>query len=313
MIQADESALRQQALGTFGVLPAQMPGAQNDTPELIELGRQLYFDKALSINHSQSCNSCHRLDGGRGGDDGSKTSRGAKGMFGSRNAPTVLNAGFAFAQFWDGRAANLVEQAKGPILNPVEMAMPSAAAVEKRISAMPRYQKAFARAFGSDAAISFDHIAQAIAAFERTLITHDRFDQWQRGDDSALSAQEQRGLQTFINSGCTACHNGPLLGGQKYAKMGLVHPYGNTQDKGRMAVTGDPKDAYFFKVPTLRNIALTAPYFHDGEAAILAEAVKKMGWLQLGRKLNDSQVADIVAVLKSLSMKNLDKFQMISE
>ncbi|MDN5849797.1 MAG: cytochrome-c peroxidase [Nitrococcus sp.] len=312
-IQADENALRQQAQARFGVLPAQMPGAQNDTPELVELGRQLYFDKALSINHSQSCNTCHRLDGGRGGDDNNKTSPGAKGILGARNAPTVLNAGFAFAQFWDGRAADLVEQAKGPILNPVEMAMPSAAAVEQRISAMPDYQEAFAKAFGSDAAISFDHIAQAIAAFERTLITHDRFDQWQRGDDSALSAQEQRGLQAFISSGCVDCHNGPLLGGQKYKKMGLINPYANTKDKGRMAVTGDPEDAYFFKVPTLRNVALTAPYFHDGEAASLQEAVKKMGWLQLGRKLNESQVADIVAFLNSLSMENPGKFQAISE
>lgn len=311
--QADDNALRQQAQTRFGVIPAQMPGAKNDTPELIALGRELYFDKALSVDHSQSCNTCHRIDGGRGGDDASKTSLGANGVLGSRNAPTVLNAGFAFAQFWDGRAADLAEQAKGPILNPVEMAMPSAAAVEKRISAMPHYQKAFAEAFGSEAAVSFDHIAQAIAAFERTLVTHDRFDQWQRGDDSALSAQERRGLQTFIGSGCAGCHNGPLLGGQRYEKMGLVHPYANIKDKGRMAVTGDPEDAYFFKIPSLRNVALTAPYFHDGEAATLEEAVKQMGWLQLGRKLNDSQVADIVAFLQTLSMEKPGKSQMASE
>lgn len=300
--QADENALRQEALAKFGVIPVQMPGAQRDTPELIALGRELYFDTALSVNRSQSCNSCHRLDGGRAGSDHNKTSPGAKGILGARNAPTVLNAGFDFAQFWDGRAADLVEQAKGPILNPVEMAMPSAAAVEQRIGAVPHYQKAFAGVFGSKDAVSFDHIAQAIAAFERTLVTHDRFDQWQGGDDNALSAQEQRGLRIFIDSGCAACHSGPLLGGQRYEKMGLIHPYADTKDKGRLTVTGTPEDAYLFKVPSLRNIALTAPYFHDGEAATLEEAVKQMDWLQLGRKLNDAQVADIVAFLESLSM-----------
>lgn len=312
--QADESTLRQEALAKFGIIPAQMPGAERDTPKLIALGRELYFDNALSINRSQSCNSCHRLDGGRGGSDHNKTSPGAKkGALGARNAPTVLNAGFDIAQFWDGRAADLAEQAKGPILNPVEMAMPSAAAVEQRIGAMPHYQKAFAGVFGAEAAISFDPIAQAIAAFERTLITQDRFDQWQGGDDSALSAQEQRGLQTFISSGCASCHDGPLLGGQRYEKIGRIHPYANTKDKGRMAVTGNPQDEYVFKVQSLRNIALTAPYFHDGEAATLEDAIKQMGWLQLGRELNDSQVADIVAFLKSLSKAKTGELQMTSD
>lgn len=300
--QAEANELRQQARALFGVIPAQMPGANQDSPELIELGRELYFDNELSVNRTQSCNTCHRVDGGRAGVDHEKTSPGAlKGTLGDRNTPTVLNAGFHVAQFWDGRAADLAEQAKGPILNPVEMGMPTATEVEQRIRALPHYRQAFAKTFGAETEISYDNIAKAIAAFERTLVTQDRFDEWQHGDDSALSAREQRGLQTFVNSGCVACHSGPLLGGQMYQKMGLVHAYANTRDKGRMAVTGKPQDEYFFKVPALRNIADTAPYFHDGEVATLEEAVRQMAWLQLGRRLSDEQVADISAFLRSLS------------
>lgn len=300
--QAETSELRQQARALFGVIPAQMQGADQDSPELIELGRKLYFDTELSVNRTQSCNTCHRVDGGRAGVDHEKTSPGAlKGTLGDRNTPTVLNAGFHVAQFWDGRAADLAEQAKGPILNPVEMGMPTAAEVEQRIRVLPHYQQAFAKTFGAEAEISYDNIAKAIAAFERTLVTQDRFDEWQRGDDSALTAQEQRGLQTFVNSGCVACHSGPLLGGHMYQKMGLVHAYADTQDKGRMVVTGKLQDEYVFKVPALRNIADTAPYFHDGEVATLEEAIRQMAWLQLGRRLSDEQVADISAFLRSLS------------
>ncbi|RME90937.1 MAG: cytochrome-c peroxidase, partial [Verrucomicrobia bacterium] len=231
---ADIQALREQAKAVFGVLPDKMPGSENDTPARIELGRKLYFDNRLSVNDSQSCNTCHRLDEKRGGVDNEPTSLGAHGKRGDRNAPTTLNAGFHIAQFWDGRAKDLKEQAKGPVLNPVEMAMPSEEAVVKKLSAIPEYRELFAKAFpDSDPAITYDNMAEAIAAFERTLITRDRFDDFLKGDDQALTAQELKGLETFMTIGCLTCHMSPTIGGNSYQKVGLIHAYENTKDKGR--------------------------------------------------------------------------------
>jgi cytochrome c peroxidase len=296
--------LRARVGAFFQPIPDKMPGAEKDTPALVALGKDLYFERKLSANDSQSCNSCHAVDQNKGGVDNEATSPGAFGKRGGRNSPTSLNAGFHVAQFWDGRAADLAAQAKGPILNPIEMAMPNEEAVLKKLSALPEYPKAFAKAFpGESKAMSYDNLAKAIAAFERTLVTHDRFDDFLKGSDSALSNAELEGLNTFVSTGCIACHNGPLLGGNSYQKMGAVNAYANTEDLGRFAVTKDEADKFKFKVPSLRNIALTAPYFHDGKAATLEEAVRQMAWLQLGRKLESKEVDSIVTFLKTLSDK----------
>lgn len=237
--------------------------------------------------------------------DNEATSPGAFGKRGGRNSPTVLNAGLQLAQFWDGRAADLVAQAKGPILNPGEMAMPSEAEVVKKLGAAKDYPPLFDKAFsGAGSKISYENIAQAIAAFERTLITRDRFDDFLKGSDKALSALELKGANLFLTTGCTTCHTGPLIGGGMYMKVGLVNPYENTTDLGRFEVTKDNDDKFKFKVPTLRNIALTAPYFHDGKIATLPDAVKKMAWLQLGKELKDDEIKAIVAFLGSLTDKS---------
>ncbi|EAR21331.1 cytochrome-c peroxidase [Nitrococcus mobilis] len=306
-LAADAASLRNQAKAVFDTLPETMPGAEQDTPALIALGKRLYFDKQLSINGSQSCNTCHRLDNGLGGADirPTPTSLGAHGEPGTRNTPTVLNAGFQIAQFWDGRAPTLEAQAKGPILNPVEMAMPDESTVIERITGNAGYVAAFSQAFPNTAnSVTYDNVAKAIAAFERTLITHDRFDDFLNGDDRALTEQERKGLKTFMATGCTACHKGPLLGGMGYRKMGVAHPYSNEADLGRYDVTGKESDKYLFKVPMLRNVAITAPYFHDGAVSSLTEAVRQMAWLQLGLELPDRKVADITAFLGALTDKN---------
>jgi cytochrome c peroxidase len=299
----DAKTLRQQALDFVQPVPARMPGADKDTPALVNLGKELYFEKALSKNNSQSCNTCHQVEGKKGGVDNEPTSEGAFGQRGGRNSPTTLNAGFQFAQFWDGRADDLVAQAKGPVLNPVEMAMPDEAEVVKRLQGMPKYQGLFRDAFpGAAPAVTYDNMAKAIAAFERTLVTHDRFDDFLKGDDKALKPTEIQGLHEFLTLGCTTCHYGPVMGGQVYQKLGLVNPY-PTEDKGRFDVTKDEDDQFKFKVPMLRNIAITGPYFHKGQHATLEEVVRKMAWHQLGKELADEQVKSLVAFLQTLTDK----------
>ena len=297
----EEDELFSQASALFGALPERMPGSENDTPELIALGEDLYFETALSENNSQSCNTCHMVNDGFAGVDNEVTSEGAHGERGERNSPTVLNAGYHFVQFWDGRAEDLVEQAKGPILNPVEMAMASEEAVESRLSEDPDYQQAFAAAFPDQKnPITYQNVAEAIAAFERTLISRSRFDDYMDGDRAALTAAEKRGLQTYVSTGCITCHMQSTFGGTMYQKLGLVNPY-PSEDPGRYMVTNDPADSMMFKVPSLRNVALTAPYWHDGSVATLEEAVELMAWHQLGRKLEEKDVDLIVAFLNSLS------------
>lgn len=300
----DQAVLRQLGVSVIGALPDKMPGAEKDTPALVELGRTLFFDVRLSANNTQSCNSCHAVDRGLGGVDNEPTSLGAFGKRGGRNSPTVLNAGFHTSQFWDGRAGDLAAQAKGPILNPVEMAMPSEQAVVDKLSQIPEYVQAFKGAFaGTEQPLTYDNIAEAIAAFERTLITRDRFDDFLKGADKALNAQELKGLETFVNVGCISCHNGPTLGGSSFQKLGLVNPY-TTSDFGRFDVTKDEADKFKFKVPSLRNIAITGPYFHDGAKLTLAETVREMGWLQLGKKLDETDVEAITAFLRALTGKD---------
>jgi cytochrome c peroxidase len=303
----DPVALRTNALARLSPLPDKAPGAERDTAVLVDLGKRLYFEKRLSKNGAQSCNTCHAVDGGRAGVDNEPTSPGAFGKRGDRNSPTTFNAALHIAQFWDGRAADLKEQAKGPILNPVEMAMSSEPEVIARLNADKEYPQLFKAAFaGEKSPVSYENVARAIAAFERTLITRDRLDDFLKGSNDALTRAELRGLHTFLSVGCVSCHDGPLLGGGTYQKMGLLKPYENQKDIGRAAVTKDDDDKFKFKVPTLRNIAVTHPYFHDGKVASLHEAVRKMADLQLGMTLTQEQEAHLVSFLRALTGKSLN-------
>ena len=305
---AETDRLMSRAQRYFEPLPDSMPGSEHDTPEKIELGKKLYFDTRLSINDSQSCSSCHRLEDGFAGVDNLPTSPGARGQLGTRNSPTVLNAGWQRLQFWDGRAKDLVEQAKGPILNPIEMGMPDEKTVENKIAHIEEYQKAFAVAFpDSQPAISYQNIAEAIAAFERTLITPARFDDFLKGDRTALNEEERQGLNTFIKADCASCHDGILLGGIALEKLGKKKPYVNQDDQGLYTITQDESDRMVFKVPTLRNVALTAPYFHDGKISTLEEAVSLMAKLQLDNNLSDNEVKEIISFLKTLTDKKREK------
>jgi cytochrome c peroxidase len=298
-------ALAERAKSMLQPLPASVPNPANEaTPAKVDLGRMLYYDTRFSKNQDISCNSCHLLD--NFGVDNEPTSPGHKGTRGDRNSPTVYNAALHIAQFWDGRAADVEEQAKGPILNPVEMAMASDVAVLDVLRSIPGYVEAFATAYPGEAdPISYANMARAIGAFERNLTTRDRLDAFLGGDLAALNEQERRGLETFFNSGCNSCHNGPALGGQMYRKLGFVFAYyanpEDGKDTGREKVTNDPADRHVFKVPSLRNVAKTGPYFHDGSIASLDEVVRLMGYHQIGLTLEPAQIADIVAFLGALT------------
>ena len=266
----------------------------------VELGRVLFHDPRLSKSQEISCNSCHTLS--KYGVDNKPTSSGHKGQLGSRNSPTVWNAFGHFAQFWDGRAKDLEEQAKGPILNPVEMAMSGADGVLDVLTSIPGYAPMFQAAFPGEAKpISFENYAKAIGAFERKLVTPSRFDKMLAGDESALTDEEKRGFMTYVQTGCTTCHSGTYFGGAMYQKVGLVKPWPSDKDVGRFEVTKNEADRMMFKVPSLRNIEKTAPYFHDGSVAELPEAVKMMARHQLGKELDDKEVASIVTFLKTLT------------
>ncbi|MHB8122127.1 MAG: cytochrome c peroxidase [Desulfuromonadaceae bacterium] len=296
-----DGVLLMQAQALFGKLPATMPGSKKDTPAMIALGKKLYFETAISINKTQSCNSCHPLDNKGAGADNLKTGKGAEGKFGDRNDPPTLNAGYQFAQFWDGRSATLEEQAQGPPLNPIEMGMPDAKALVERLKGIKQYPVDFKKAFpGEKDPVTFDNFAKAVAAFERTLVSRGRFDRFMDGDRQALTGQEMDGMRSFINAGCVQCHSGPNLGGMTFQKMGVFHEY-STKDPGRFKVTNLESDRYVFKVPMLRNVTLSAPYFHDGETGNLAEAVDQMGYLQLNRELKDEEINNILRFLTTLA------------
>lgn len=268
-------------------------------PVLVELGKKLYFDPRLSRSGFISCNSCHNLS--MGGTDNLPTSIGHNWQRGPINAPTVLNSSMNLAQFWDGRAPDLKAQAGGPIANPGEMAFSHELAIDV-LRSIPEYVDEFRVAFGRPG-VDIDRTTEAIAAFEETLTTpNSRFDQWLNGDDRALSKDELAGYQLFKNSGCTACHNGPAVGGASFQKFGIVMPYETSNPaQGRFAVTGKESDRFFFKVPNLRNVELTYPYFHDGAANTLREAVAVMGRVQLAREFTDEENGQIVAFLKTLT------------
>lgn len=273
--------------------------AQVTNPEKVELGKQLFFDPRLSKSGFISCNSCHNLS--MGGSDNLPTSIGHNWQKGPINAPTVLNSSLNLAQFWDGRAADLKEQAGGPIANQKEMASNHVLAVDV-LRSIPQYQEAFRKVYKVDE-ITIDEVTDAIADFEKTLVTPDsRFDRWLKGDEKAISQTELEGYRLFKSIGCVACHNGPALGGNSFQKMGLVEPYKTDNPaEGVAGLTGKDVDRFKFKVPTLRNVELTYPYFHDGAYWKLEEAVDVMARLQLGRKLSEDEIGKITAFLKTLT------------
>jgi len=296
----DRDALRSRAAAVFGALPVEASNPENAiTPAKVELGRILYYDPRLSKNHDVSCNTCHLLD--RHGVDGRPTSSGHREQLGGRNAPTVYNAALHIAQFWDGRAADVEEQAKGPVLNPIEMAMPSEAAAVAVLKSIPGYAPLFAAAFPDDQdPISYDTMARAIGAFERKLLTPSPLDAFIAGDDSALNDEQLAGLEAFVSAGCIACHQGPAIGGGLYQKFGVIKPY-PTEDPGRAGITGNEADRQVFKVPSLRNVAKTGPYLHDGSIQELSEMIRIMAEYQLGIPVDDAQVSAISAFLGSLT------------
>lgn len=296
----DETRLKQ----FFEPLPESIIDVQKNAA-LIKLGKKLYMDPRLSINNQISCNSCHSLT--NFGVDNEPTSPGHEGKRGGRNSPTTMNAALHIDQFWDGRAGTVEEQALGPILNPVEMGMPSEAAVVKKLKAIDEYNTLFSEAFSEEKdPLKYKNIGVAIGAFERTLLTPSRFDDFLKGDKNALNESEKRGLNKFVNMGCVNCHNGVVIGGNSYRKIGLVTPF-KTSDLGRYEVTGLETDKHVFKVPSLRNIAKTGPYFHDGSVETLDEAIKLMAKHQLGRDhVGHGMVRDIKAFLGSLTAKDAE-------
>ena len=270
------------------------------TQEKIDLGRMLFYENRLSKNQQISCNSCHQLD--KYGVDNESTSSGHKSQRGGRNSPTVYNAAGHIAQFWDGRAKDVEEQAKGPILNPIEMAMKSSESVLQTLESIPGYVDAFKKAFPQDKQpINYENLAAAIGAFERKLVTPSRFDQFLAGDKTALKDEEVKGLQTFVATGCITCHSGTYMGGRMYQKVGLAAPWPNVKDLGRFEVTKGEGDKHVFKVPSLRNIAKTAPYLHDGSVLLLDTQVRLMARHQLAKELSDDDVKSIVTFLNTLT------------
>jgi cytochrome c peroxidase len=289
------------SLKNFAALP-ETPTISGNNPKAarVELGRMLYYDARLSKGQTVSCNSCHPL--AEYGADGKPTSEGHEGQRGARNSPTVYNAAMQFAQFWDGRVANVEQQVSGPLLNPAEMAMPSERAVVAVIKSMPGYVAAFRKAFpGEKDPVTFAHAVEAIGGFERGLITPSRWDRFLQGDQGALTKEERSGFNHFLAAGCDTCHSGVLLGGNAFQKLGVVKEYSDTSDSGRYQVTRKESDRMFFKVPMLRNVAMTRPYFHNGRVATLADAVDQMAEFQTGRPLAPADRDAIVTWLQCLT------------
>jgi cytochrome c peroxidase len=286
-------------LASFKALPPDFFGdADEPGPELVSLGQKLYSDTILSDANDVSCNSCHDL--ATNGAGNTQFSAGHGGALGGRNAPTVFNAAGQVAQFWDGRAPDVEHQALGPILNPKEMSSKDAKSVVKRLKADKDYVAQFHAAFPDQKdPVTFDNVGVAIGAFERTLTKPSRWDKFLAGDVDALTNDEKRGVNEFVDAGCVGCHNGPLLGGSMFMKAGVVNPWPNQADQGRFEVTHQDADKMVFKVPSLRYSTETAPYFHDGSVTDLPTAIKMMGHHQLGKELTDEQAASIASFLGS--------------
>ena len=305
-ISQDEKDLLLQAQGLFKALPERAESTENPiTAEKVKLGKLLFFDTRLSKTGNNSCNSCHNL--ATFGVDNLPTSKGDVGNFGDRNSPTVFNAALHSMQFWDGRAKDVEEQAGGPILNPDEMAIPSKEFLIKKLKGITEYQNFFKAAYPSEKdPLTYLNIQKSIGAFERTMITPSPFDTYLKGDYSALTDEQLTGLKTFIKTGCISCHGGILLGGTMFQKFGVFADYrtltlSKNNDEGRKKVTKSDADKDMFKVPSLRNIEKTSPYFHDGSIKDLKQAVVIMGKLQLNKNLTDAEAGEIVSFLNSLT------------
>lgn len=292
------------ALAFFKPLPESAPNPDNElTPEKIELGKQLFFDPRLSKSGFISCNSCHNI--ASAGVDNLPTSIGHKWTLGGRNSPTVFNAALHKTQFWDGRAKDVEEQATMPILNPIEMATPHEEFAVDRIKSIPGYVASFKKVFG-DAGVSYKNAALAIGAYERTLLTPAPIDQFLKGNPNAINEKQKEGMKAFIQNGCTTCHTGELMGGNSFQKFGVYSDYWEAydvlkKDDGRFEVTGEEKDRYVFKVPSLRNILETYPYFHDGRVWDIKEAIQVMGKTQLSKEIDDETAEKIIAFFETLS------------
>ena len=270
------------------------------SPEKVALGRRLFFETRLSRNHQISCNSCHPLD--RYGADGLPTSIGIEARHGARNAPSVYNAASHFVQFWDGRSPTVETQATMPILSELEMGMRDETAVVAALQAIPDYVQDFSTTYPGEAApITMAHIGESIGAFERGLITTSRWDDFLAGHPDALTPLERHGLRVFLDAGCMVCHTGPQVGGTMFERVGVVEPWPNQRDPGRAGVTSSPADRMVFKVPSLKNVAMTAPYFHDGSADTLEVAIQMMGRHQLGMELSESEVTAIAAWMRAMT------------
>jgi len=292
---------------------APAPADNPTTAAKVELGRMLFMDPRFSSTGTVSCNSCHNVM--LGGEDNRPVSMGVHGKTGGRSAPTVWNSGFSSVQFWDGRAASLEEQAKGPVTNPIEMGMGELEEAMNRLRDIPGYKPYFEKAFGKDKPMTVDNAAKAVAAYERTLITpNSPYDRYVKGDKKALTEQQVRGMDSFASVGCTACHSGAAFNGPAMAAgtgfymkeptftdNDYVKQYKLAEDTGRFMVTNNEADKHLWKVPTLRNISITAPYFHNGAVPTLDEAVRVMAKVQLNQDMTDDQVADIVAFLDALT------------
>ncbi len=303
---SDHKQLREEALTYFSPLPTVVEHpAGPDTPEKVALGNMLFLDPQLSTSGTISCNSCHQLD--TYGVDHTATSTGVGGQMGTRNSPTVYNAALHTMQFWDGRATDVEQQAGMPVMNPIEMGIPTEGTLEKKLKGIAAYPPLFATAFPTDKdPLTYANIREAIGAFERTLMTPSRFDAFLKGEATALTAEETAGLRTFMSVGCTNCHMGPALGGTMLQKFGVHGDFraltgSTTADQGRKQVTGAELDRDRFKVAGLRNVTRTAPYFHDGRVAELDKAIRIMGTVQLDTALTDREVNDLLAFLEVLT------------
>jgi cytochrome c peroxidase len=288
-------------LRSFAALPdAPTSGSSDSRSAKVDLGRMLYYDARLSKSQTLSCNSCHPLS--TYGVDGKPTSEGHGGQRGTRNSPTVYNAAMQFAQFWDGRAPDVEKQAQGPMLNPVEMAMRSEKAVLDVLKSMPGYVAAFSQAFPEDKnPVTFSHVAEAIGSFERGLVTPSRWDKFLKGDQAALTREEKYGFNRFVAAGCDTCHSGMLVGGNAFQKLGVLKEYPDTSDPGRYSVTHNRNDQMYFKVPSLRNVVMTGPYFHSGKVGKVEDAVTQMAEYQTGKELSAADREAIVSWLMSLT------------
>lgn len=302
---AGDEDLLERARTILGPLPAAMPSEENPiTPAKVKLGKMLFYEKRISIDGTVSCERCHPFS--LYAADGLKKSFGNNCKENPRNAPTILNAAAQISAHWIGNRKSVEDQARQSVIGPPSFGMPSYEAVEKRLRELG-YTPLFKEAFpGEGDPVTIDNFARAVGAFERTLVTPSSFDAYMKGKRAAMTERQKKGLKTFMETGCTTCHNSPYLGGQMYRKFGVIEPYekytkSEKIDEGRYAVTKNEGDKFLFKVPVLRNVSKTPPYFHDGSVARIENAVGIMGKVQLGKDLSREQVEEITVFLEALT------------